>query len=93
MFFARLRFQELKKVLVDGYKEIPYLYVTLSIIPIMLPFYIYNESNRQTNPEEYTFRHKERYVVVRPDDQRLIGYPRRFITDLHLLEKYENSQK
>lgn len=85
-------FRRLKAELYRGYYEVPYLYFTMGLVGISGVIISYQWVTRSSIDDYYT-RHKNRYVVLRPDDVRFKTYPRHYITDLDVLEKYEQSQK
>lgn len=91
MFFLARRFALLKAEIIRGWYEIPYLYTTIGIVAFSGVGVVYKAMNLKTL-EDTVMRHKEHYIVVRPDDARLKKYPREFITDIDLVKKYEASQ-
>jgi len=68
----------------QGWNEVPHLYGSMSIGVFAFIMLIYRAAH--TPPGGYITRFKERYMIMRPDDDRLVGYPKEYVTDRHLLK-------
>ncbi|KAI2807831.1 hypothetical protein RDWZM_005294 [Blomia tropicalis] len=86
MLFLRLRLQHLKNEIIRGWYQVPYLYFTLGLVGVSAIGVVYKFKTLDDEKTYYT-RHKNRYIVIRPDDVRLQKYPRKYITDVDLLPK------
>lgn len=89
MLFLGRRFRIYTKIIIDGYEKVPYLYFTLALMAYTVPMAYYRWVTESVDPQYNSFRHKNQYTVIRPDDPRLEKYPRKYLTDLSLLEEYE----
>jgi len=72
----------------QGWNEIPETYGTVFLFIIGGAKVIHYELKR---PEGgFIMRYKERYYIVRSNDERLKGYPKQYITDQHLVQHLTN---
>jgi len=78
------RYQKYVDVLRQGWHEVPHLYGTTCIGIAATFALIYRIAH--TPPGGHITRFKERYMVMRPEDDRLIAYPRDYVTDKDLLK-------
>ena len=92
MLFLKLRYQQLRKEIIRGWYEVPYLYFTLGLLGVGFCGVMYKVTNMDDKDYFYT-RHKHNYIVLRPNDVRLERYPRKYITDIGVLENYEKSKQ
>lgn len=92
MLFLRLRWQQLRNEIRKGFHEEPYLFFTLGIVGITV-FGVSYKLSVLDNKDHYWSRHKNTYLVIRPDDARLARYPRKHITDIEVLENYDKRQQ
>jgi len=68
-----------------GFNERPETFITAGLVTIASLLAI---KHNITWPEGgYVIRYKERYMILRPDDERLIDYPEEFVTDYQWLKK------
>ena len=90
MFGRQLRY--IKSELIRGWYEIPYLYFTgvLFLIGTCGTFY---HVRRLPSTDNLITRHKERYIVIRPDDPRLLTYPPEYVTDKDVIDNYLKKQE
>lgn len=87
MYF-RYTFQRVKEQVIRGYYEVPHLYLALVLMTGGATETVYRYINSPTY-DEVCRRHKNRYLVLRPEDPRVAIYPEKFITDVDLLKKYQ----
>lgn len=88
MFFLKLRYQILRREIIRGWYEIPYIYFIIGGFVLSGSIVAYKTLVNIPVEDRYV-RYKNRYLVVRPDDVRLDKYPLSYITDKDLLLEHQ----
>ncbi|CAG2114411.1 unnamed protein product [Medioppia subpectinata] len=78
------RYQKYVAVIKQGWDEVPTLFFSVGIGVVAGICMVYRVAH--TPPGGHITRFKERYMVMRPNDDRLIGYPKEYVTDRELLK-------
>lgn len=91
MLFLRIQLNKLKNEIINGWYQIPYLYLSVGVMTLGGIITGYRWLTLPAWEDRFT-RHKNQYIVVRPNDPRLNKYPSNYITESHLLEKYRQQQ-
>jgi len=68
----------------QGWNDVPFLYAGFAVGFAGISVWCVRLLHWPTGG--YITRYKERYLVMRPDDERLVGYPKEYVTDNHLLK-------
>lgn len=92
MLFLRSKLNKLKSEIIGGWYQVPYLYLSFGVMVFGGILSTYRYLNMPAWEDRFT-RHKNQYIVVRPDDPRLKKYPTDYITESHLVEKYRQQQQ